>query len=187
MRSVIALAAVLHCIGCAALPEPEQGNVLSAGLEGQMNRYIQKVKVGTPSTLFNDLNSLSAFGRHATQPVREGLLVSTDARVRSNAVFVLSSIYRLDGDEVALGAIREAMADQEPSVRLEAARALLEFGDPSGVPELIDGLRADQRGVRVNAALALRDAAGTTFGYNPDGDAVTREAAITRFESWHRG
>ena len=164
-----------------------QRTELSAGLENQMNRYIRRVQVGRQETLKQDLAVLSAFGKHAVLPVKEDLLASDNSRIRSNAVYVLGEIYRLDGDPVALESIEEMMADNDESVRLEAARAMMEAGDFIGIDTLVAGLSSSNRVVRLGSFEALGRVAGTTFGYNPDGDLAERANATARFQQWAAG
>lgn len=161
-----------------------QRTELSAGLENQMERYIRRVQVGRKDTLKQDLAVLSAFGKHAVLPVKEDLLASDNSRIRSNAVYVLGEIYRLDGDPLALESIAGMMADNDESVRLEAARAMMESGDFKGIDTLLAGLSSSSRVVRLGSFEALGRVAGTTFGYNPDGDLTARANATARFQQW---
>ena len=186
MKPVLACGVLVVATAACSLVQPDADEKqLSNGLDAQMQKYVHRIKSGNSETLFTDLTSLSAFGRHASEPVRVSLLSSDSARIRSNAVYVLSEIYRIDGDPVALEMIQQSTHDRDPVVRLEAARALLEMGDRTAVPELIEGLRSPNREIRYHSGLALGQAAGNSFGYNPDHDNATREAAIRRFQEWH--
>lgn len=180
--TLIALALVTFACGCNSAPPARTD--LSAGLENQMNRYIRRVQVGRADTLRPDLAVLSAFGKHAVIPVKEDLLGSENPRVRSNAVYVLGEIYRLDGDPLALQAIEGMMDDSDQSVRLEVARAMMEAGDYRGMEMLVSGLSSSERLVRLASFQTLGRVAGTTFGYNPDADLAARAGATARFQEW---
>ena len=188
MRRMLAIGALSFATVACTTVDPDRGDpdVLSAGLEAQMNRYVQRIQAGNRETLQWDLTHLSAFGRYASERVGDDLLTSKNPRVRSNAVFVLSEIYRMDGDPQALDLIRSVMDDASPDVRLEAARALLETGDATGVPELIGGLRSPTWAVRKISHDTLKSASGSSFGYNADGAVASRDAAIQRYEAWYR-
>lgn len=180
----VALTATLLAatIGCAASPKKDG---LPPALETQMNEAVTRVKHTRGIDRLGNLRMLSAFGAHATGTVRKELLASDDPLLRSNGVFVLGEIYRLEGDPEALEAIRGAVADENRAVRLEAARALLDGGDTTGLPELIQGLEAQDRGTRINSFLALRRASGgRNFGYDPDGDPADRTEGADRFRAY---
>lgn len=177
-------ALALLALAAAGCSSNESRTELSAGLENQMNRYIRRVQVGRPETLFRELAALSAFGRHAVDPVKEDLLGSENPRVRSNAVYVLGEIYRLDGDPVAFEAVQDMLHDADQSVRLEAARALVDAGDFRALDELVRGLQSEERIVRIGSFQALRRAAGSTYGYDPDVEPLASAEAAQRFADW---
>lgn len=177
-------ALIATTVGCTTGVK-ERGGELPTALQKQMEEATTRVKHTRGVDRLANLRMLSAFGSHATPTVKTELLASDDPLLRSNAVFVLGEIYRLEGDYDALLAVRGATRDQDRSVRLEAARALLDGGDTSGLGELFDGLEARERGTRINSFLALRRATGgRNFGYDPDGDATARSEGADRFRSY---
>ncbi|MFG0315911.1 MAG: HEAT repeat domain-containing protein, partial [Planctomycetota bacterium JB042] len=168
LGAVLTAALLATSIGCAT---NERGAGLPPALETQMNEAVTRVKHTRGVDKLGNLRMLSAFGSHATEKVEVELLASDDPLLRSNAVFVLGEIYRLEGDPNALEAIRRVRSDENRAVRLEAARALLDGGDTSGLSELFDGLEANDRPTRIHSFLALRRASGgRNFGYDPDAD-----------------
>ena len=168
--------------GCSTTSETGE---LPPALESQMHSAVSRVKHTRGVDRIGSLRVLSAFGSHATVPVRDELLVSEDPTLRSNAVYVLGEIYRLEGDPAALAAVKSSMADQDRSVRLEAARALLDGGDLDGLEVLLDGLTSRARSTRVHTFLALQRAAGgRTFGYDPDGDMKSWGGSVDGFRHY---
>lgn len=177
-------AVALIASGCIAQDDGRDPARLSAGLEAKLNRLLHKVHYSKGPEYLADLRQISAFGNYAIDSVKEKMLESDDPRLRSGAVFVLGEIYRLDGNPDALEIVRTALADQDQWVRLESARALLECGERSGVPILIDGLEAEARGVRIRSFLALSSATGDGFGYQADRPTSEREPAVDRFRKF---
>lgn len=88
------------------------------------------------------------------------------------------------GDSRLVPYLQQYDKDEPPGVQLERARALLNLGDWSGMPIMIDGLRSDQSYTRALCAKALEAATKETFGYDPKGAVEAREAAVDRWESW---
>jgi len=158
---------------------------LSGPLADKLEELLHRVQYSQGLARLGDLRELSAFGKAATRPVKERLLKSDNPQLRSNAVYVLGEIYRLDRDREALEAVRGAMSDRDRLVRLEAARALLESGDYGGVDELLEALDDPGRGIRARAFLALSDAAGgVDFGYRAAADSASRQEPIARFRAY---
>lgn len=67
----------------------------------------------------------------------------------------------LDGDSSAVAPVIEALGDEEPLVRLAAARALGAFQDPRGLSPLISALKDRQADVRAAAITSLRQLGDT--------------------------
>lgn len=168
---------------CTAEQQSEQ---LSPRLNAKLEEVLHRTQYSQGMAKLGDLRQLSAFGPAATDPVVERLLSSDNPQLRSNAVFVLGEIYRLDRDEKAIAAIRGAVQDKDRLVRLEAARALLENGDRTAIGELVDALDDPNRGMRTRAFLALRDAGGgADFGYHPSLGTLERQEPIARFRAYY--
>lgn len=160
-------------------------DTLPSSLQAQLDDTLRRVRFAHGVERLKYLRRLSAFGAYATERVEREMLVSDDASLRSNAVFVLGEIYRLDGDERALKAVRAALDDPDRSVRLEAARALLDAGDLGGIEQLLGAMIDGTRAERVNAFLAVAQAAGgQTMGYHPDAPKERRAEAVRRLRGW---
>lgn len=159
---------------------------LPGGLQNKMEELLHRVQYSQGLARLADLRQLSGFGSHATEPVRETMLESDNPQLRSNAIFVLGEIYRLERDTRALELVRGTLTDSDRTVRLEAARSLLEAGDRTGVDELIKALDDPDRGTRIRAFLALRDSAGgRDFGYDPSAPIADRQEAITQVREYY--
>lgn len=183
MRERMILAAVLACLSACSSQESQE-NTLPPNLQTQLDGLVRRVQYSQGLARLSDLRTLSAFGSHATPAVIEELLGSSNPQMRSSAVFVLGEIHRLEGDPQALTAIRSSLDDRDRTVRLEAARALLETGDVAGIPMLIDALDDPSRGTRMRAYLTLREATGgRDLGYHPDAEPELRREAIRRYRA----
>ncbi len=178
--------------GCSFAPKDETASYavdkseqrpLPAALQNRLERLLHEIQFAQGTTLLAELRELSAFGNYATQPVIDRMLKSDDVRLRAGAIYVLGEIDRLDGDPRAKEAVAAALSDNDRSVRLEAARALLESGDKRAANLLVDALDDPLRGVRIRAFLSLSTAAGEKYGYDPDGASEVRRAAADRFRS----
>jgi len=179
---------ILLLLLAAPLPwacvEEQASTDLSPKLNMKLEEVLHRAQYSQGMAKLGDLRQLSAFGKAATVPVVDRLLSSDNPQLRSNAVFVLGEIYRLDRDEKALDAVRSVADAPDRLVRLEAARALLENGDRTSVDELLKALDDPSRGMRTRAFLALRDASGgMDFGYHPSLDTAARQDAIARFRA----
>jgi putative membrane-bound dehydrogenase-like protein len=95
---------------------------------------------------------LARRGPDAIGTLRDMLRGDTPARARRNAVWVLA---RIDGD-AARSAVRIALADDDPSVRLSAVTAAGLHRDAEAAPALIELVKSDDSpAVRREAATAL--------------------------------
>lgn len=186
LRTLLA-AWALTATGCGVLstaaPDEAPRTVLSPALQARLDRLMHEIRYSKGQTLLAQLREISAFGKHAVAPVIAGPLADTDARLRAGAVYVLGEIDRLEGDARARQAVVSALNDSDGTVRLEAARALLESGDLSGADLLVTALDDTQRGIRVRAFLTLSSATGESFGYNPDATSELRRAAAQRYRA----
>lgn len=74
----------------------------------------------------------------------------------------------------------------EPAARMDAAVIAARDGDRSKVPDLIRLLDSDDPATRLVAIRALERLTGETQGYDHAASDEHREAAIRRWEEWHR-
>lgn len=71
------------------------------------------------------------------------------------------------------------------SLIYERARAFVRLGDWSQVSVLIEGLASDDGWSRAWCLSALREATGQDMGFDPQAEAVERDAALERWRRWH--
>jgi len=96
------------------------------------------------------------------------------------------------GDRESLGAIRALLGDDVYDVRAQAARTLYAFGDSSGLPVLVEALRADTvwfgidygQIAREDAWTFLKKVAKDDFGYKPWETAEQRAPGLAKAEAW---
>ncbi len=67
------------------------------------------------------------------------------------------------------------------------AASLVELGDASGFPVLVEGLTDGELQNRYKCFEALRDATGNEFGYEHDAAPALRRAAVARWSDWLEG
>lgn len=75
-------------------------------------------------------------------------------------------------------------AEIDPDLALERARALLELGDWSQMPILIEGLRDERFYTRAVCIRTLTAATHETLGYEAKAPEEEREKAVQAWESW---
>lgn len=76
------------------------------------------------------------------------------------------------------------LQDEDPAVRIFAARRAGGIRDAKAVPYLIDRLSDSERDVRFFAVLALRKITGETKGYKHYASARQRAEAELRWRAW---
>ena len=91
------------------------------------------------------------------------------------------------GDRRNIPPLRELLDDRVPAVRYQAAASLVELGDASGFPVLVEGLSDPEIQARYKCFEALRDATGNDFGYEHDASPEMRRAAVVRWNDWLDG
>jgi hypothetical protein len=107
---------------------------------------------------------------------------------RAAAVYGLE---KLDDREWA-PRIRELLGDEQYDVRAQAAKTLHAWGDPIGLPVLVEALRADTVWFDIDYGQIAREDAWTflksitkdDFGYKPWETVEQRAPGLARFEAW---
>jgi hypothetical protein len=123
---------------------------------------------------------IAAQGEDALRPLMDALASHPSARTRGMAAYTMGHM----GDRRVVDALLRGLGDPSQDVRFEAAAALLRLGDVRGYEPLIDGLESDDARVRLHCIGILKDAAGSSFGFEPDGDPIERRAAVARWRGW---
>lgn len=123
---------------------------------------------------------LVAKGEPAVPALRRALAAPSPS-LRANAAYFLGV---LKDRRTIPDLARAAAEDEDHAVRFEAAGALLELGDPSGFPTLVDGLAEPDARRRAKCIDVLAEVTHERFGFEPDGDPSERAAAIRRWRAW---
>jgi HEAT repeats len=143
--------------------------------------------LGVASDDFNDESlrcfSMDALGRLKEKNARKVLEEASEdinGAIRRVAVIALGKI----GSEVSLPAIGERIGDNDESVRIEAARALLAMGLRKGVRYLIEGLETEDPECLTIVNTALEKITGKKQGYDPEKGTDDNSAAVQRWQAW---
>lgn len=130
--------------------------------------------------LIDNLLWLSQAGEQAFTHLIEGLS-HQDPKVRSNCAWVLGR----SGDRRVIPYLRKLVDDPAPTVQLEVARQLVQLGDVTQCPKLIEGLDSDKVQVRYLCHEALKEATGRDFGYDHLAENVAdRRRAVLQWRQW---
>ena len=119
------------------------------------------------------------YGDAAVPPLLAALR-SDDPIAREHAAYLLGA----RKDRRTIPDLVRATCDDAPRVRYEAAAALLEMKDPSGLCALLGGLEDPDARMRAKSIEVLQSATGQRFGFEADGDPVERAAALRRWRAW---
>jgi hypothetical protein len=123
---------------------------------------------------------LAAQGEVAIPQLLQALETHPGARTRGMAAYTLGNM----GDRRVVDPLARALSDAATDVRLEVATALLRLGDVRGFDTLIGGLEDPDPRIRFQSIGNLKEASGSNFGFEPDGDPLERQAAVARWRGW---
>jgi HEAT repeat protein len=137
------------------------------------------MKYESGTELLRTIETIASCKQLALRPIAEAL-PNVDAGQRANLIYTLSLI----GGSQAHGMIARQMSDGSPIVRYEAAAALLQFKDVSGVPVLIGFLDDPDRRMRFKSIQALTDFTHEDFGYDFGAPEPVRAEAVGRWKTW---
>ncbi len=198
----LSLVLIAFMVLAAALPACQQGGrtqgqAASARAEEPADKPDRTYYLGTPA-LRQDVRDLFArvegaaphqwagiaqklvsYGEPAV-PQMVANLASHQDSVQLMAAYCLGMIQ----DPRSLSALDAARRSSSPSVRYEAATSMLRMGDRRGLPTMIDGLEDSDPLVRGRAILVLKARTGNTMGFEPQGRADDRQAAVARWRAW---
>ncbi|HOX37240.1 MAG TPA: HEAT repeat domain-containing protein [Candidatus Brocadiia bacterium] len=118
-------------------------------------------------------------------PEIEKLLKHPHPPTRYDALYAAVALRGTDRMQLIRDVLR---ADESADVRDGALRCLtvIEPPDPEGCEILIEGLADKDAEVRKTAHKLLLRGYDQSFGFDPDGKAEEREAAIARWKKWHQ-
>ncbi len=183
LRSVLIGGLVVMMGACSSTtsnPGLEQFGTPNPLIKAEIKRRIEKIPYQKGTELVFNLAWLAARGEYAIPQLIEAM-ESPDPKVRSNAAWTLGRIR----DTRTIPFLKKHLADRDPSVQMEVARALLTMGDDSGVPVLIMGLDSDDPRYRYLCHEPLKAWSGMDFGYDHnERNPQKRRKAILKWMKW---
>ena len=182
LAPLVALAVLSACTS-----DPMRSHPANADIQHEVARVVEAIRHETGTALYSDLRKLVAYDVFAVDKVA-GLANDSNARLRSNAMWVLAQIR--DNEQPAImdridRTLRGALGDGDPTVRYEAAAGLAARGHWDVLPELIGGLESDDSGIRFRCHDQLLATTSRDFGYLVDGTVEEREIAIAKWRHWY--
>jgi HEAT repeat protein len=180
--ALLGLFALFAIFGACATEQPTVARSETSPVghvEQQVRLRVSNLQNLQGAPLLASIETLIKCGALAQRPVIEGL-DNSDPRVRASLVYVLGFI----GGTEARIAVARRLEDTDAGVRYESAAALLQLGDVSGVPVLIQLLDNAEPRVRYKSMEAIAGLAGQNFGYEFRAAAEVRAAAVQRVRAW---
>jgi len=175
--AVVSLVSLSACV--STTPEDVARPRDDVILRGEIEQRVREIPYMHGVELVANLERLAAIGEPAVPYLIEAL-DRPESLMRSSVAWTLGVM----GDRRNIPALRGLLDDRVPEVRYQAASSLVELGDSSGFPVLVEGLSDADIQSRYKCFEALRDATGNDFGYEHDATPEIRRAAVTRWESW---
>ena len=151
----------------------------STALEIRIAETVEALGYDHGSKLLRDLQFLVAQKELAVEPIL-AMLPRADLRSRANLLYVLGFVRTPDTTQ----ALTDHLGHADAAVRFEAAAGLLNHGDGTAVPILVDFLESPDKRVRYKAIESLRSAVGLDFGFNFQADEDTRAVAVGKWRNW---
>jgi hypothetical protein len=148
-------------------------------VESQVRKRIDHLMYESGSELFRSMQTIASCKELALKPISEAIQ-TTDASGRANLVFILSMI----GGSQAHAIVSRQICDRSAVVRYEAASALLQFKDVSGIPILIGFLEDEDRRLRFKSFQALSAFTHEDFGYDFGAPEPARAEAVEKWKEW---
>jgi len=190
MKSRLSLAALLVAPlvgGCATTKSSEpavqtEWLAPSPGLKDQIEKKAQRIPwTNTWEERVSLIQWFAGVGEPA-YPYLLGMVTDPRPRVAGTALAALGST----GDPRLIEPLRALPWPTEDNVdlALERARALMQLGDWSLVPLIIEGLRDERFYTRAVCAKALTDATRESIPFDPSAAEDEREQQILKWEAW---
>jgi HEAT repeat protein len=182
----LAVAALVAALGLTACVSVESEPIARPGsdivLKLEIERRVAEIPYMHGVELVANLERLADIGEPAV-PYLLDALKSDDRLSRASACWTLGVM----GDRRNIEAVRDMLDDRDHVVRYQAAASLVELGDGTGFPVLVNGLAAPDIQTRYKCFEALRDATGQDFGYEHDAAPSLRREAVARWQNWLEG
>ena len=157
-------------------------------LRKEMAETVAIIRKSEGLPLYRALRKLVAYDLFALDVAKE-MLEDPNARIRSNAVWVLGQIppdpsFPEESAEL-VDSLEDALEDMNRLVRYEAACALLLRNDWNVIPLLLRGLEDEDAAVRMSCHDVLRMATSENFGFRADDPLDRRQDAVARWRGWY--
>ena len=135
--------------------------------------------------------AMRALTRHAEPKTRDTFRKGLDDRLWGCRASAVLGLEKLD-DRASKAKILGLLGDEVYDVRARAAKTLYAFGDSTGLPILVEALRANTvwfdidygQIAREDAWKFLKTISGDPFGYKPWESASERAPGLAKFEAW---
>ncbi len=180
--AVLSLPLMLLCTACSMFSTQEKSEFTPPNslMADEIHSRVQQIQYQHRDELLQNLMWLSQTGEPAIQALLDGLK-SQSPKVRSSCAWALGRIH----DRRTIPHLQAVVKDQNETVRLEAARALLGMGDLSPSTLLIEGLDSDKKEVRFLCHESLKASTGRDFGYDHlSDDEAQRHIAVLSWRQW---
>lgn len=118
------------------------------------------------------------------RPEDSALLVSALGSDNAEVRFAAIDAFGVVADDDAMNFLRQLLDDQQPAIRLAAARALADRGDRACLAPLTELLSSADVRVRNDSLRILRGLTGQQFGLRSYDDAESREQALRQWRDW---
>lgn len=170
-------------------PPPDEEEQETTGplehVEAKIAQIISQMHNQSEDGLFRSAQLLRRYGELSLGPIGEAM---EEANPRTRSVLLWATGFiGAEGGSARKGARELALpwlADPNPAVSYEAAAALAEMGDWSGVPRLLSWLDSPDRKARYKAIDVLQRIAGDDFGYDFAAAGPIRAPAVARWQEW---
>jgi HEAT repeat protein len=185
LPAIAATALLALCCSCVTedpLPDARDTSQRQTPVEEvheSVRARIARVERSSGNTLLKELQALIAYKELARAPILE-VIDDVDVRTRANLLYVLGFI----GGTETYQVLTRYVSDPDPVVRYESAAALLNMGDWSGIPVLIEFMDSPDRRMRYKAEAVLKETTKKDFGYSFNAPAPERERAVGMWKSW---
>lgn len=185
LPAIAVLALLVLCCSCVTedpLPDAHDTSQRITPVEEvheSVRGRIARVERSSGNTLLRELQALIGYKELARGPILE-VIDEKDPRTQANLLYVLGYIGGADVYPV----LSRYVSDSDPVVRYEAAAALLNMGDWSGIPVLIEFMDSPDRRMRYKAESVLKATTKKDFGYSFNAPPPERERAVGMWKSW---
>ena len=129
--------------------------------------------------LLRAMQAIISYEDLAVDPILE-VMDDADERTLSNLIYILGFV----GGDKAHAAVLPHLASENQGVRFEAAAALVNLGDYSGIPVLLAFMASKDRRLRFKASEVIKEVVKDDMGYLFDAPPPEREKALARLHRW---